>query len=144
MLLQGLHESWPSVGPLPQTCHACGKEPLGEKLIAITVCACCCIPIRCTSPSAICGSSPISPLLLLVTPRLLLHLLPTPLHLTGCGLKTESSCRLSFKKSRHCAVVSSLLMLATMLFVPISAAHQILSCQRSILVTSGSMRLSHS
>ena len=31
-----------------------------------------------------------------------------------------------------------------LLFAPISAAHQILLCQRSILVTSASMRLSHS
>ena len=40
---QGLHEIRPLVGLLPQACHACGKGPFGENLIATTVCACCCI-----------------------------------------------------------------------------------------------------
>ena len=79
----------------------------------------------------------------------LLHLLHSLLHLTGCGLKIGSFCQLSFKRFRHYAAMSLLWMqlhmtMVTMLYAPISAAQQTLSCRRSTLVTSGSMRLSHS
>ena len=84
---------------------------------------------------------------LLGIPSLLLLLPMIPPHLTGCGLKTESFCRLSFRKFRHCVVVTLLLMqlhltVVIMLIALTSAAHLIPSCLKRILVTSGSMRLS--
>lgn len=144
-----------------QACHACGQEPSSEKLIAVTVCACCCIFTQPNSPSASCGSSPmfqtakacfdsclvcnrtctvagISPILLWCVTSLL-HLLSNPLHCIAL-LVWQKPRMLLLTVFQECQAVGGFeFTLKTAAhngnsaFVSSSAALQIVSCQRSKL-----------